>query len=374
MADNVGYTPGTGATVAADDIGGVLFQRVKATFGTDGVATDVSASDPLPVTVGNFPATQAVTGTFWQATQPVSGPLTNTELRASAIATVENATVYTGAAAQTATVNNILESVSGATGTACENVRSGAVQVVSTGTGGTFIFEQSIDNTNWVALPVFNAALVTGVPITAAITATASAIIYTFPVRARFNRLRIATTITGGSIQAHSRFSTEPWTPAAFLVASNTAANLLAQVSGTVTANIGTGSLAAGTNAIGDVGVQVRANATGAASASNYASPATPAGGSIKGSAGRLFGWQLANTSTGVRWVKLFNQTAVTMGTTAAAYEFPIPAGGIVQASHPAGIGHGTGIFVAVTAARGLTDNTATGLALGDVSGAFIFA
>lgn len=27
MADNVGYTPGTGATVAADDIGGVLYQQ-----------------------------------------------------------------------------------------------------------------------------------------------------------------------------------------------------------------------------------------------------------------------------------------------------------------------------------------------------------
>lgn len=48
MPDNVGYTPGTGATVAADDIGGVLFQRIKPTFGADGTATDVSASDPLP--------------------------------------------------------------------------------------------------------------------------------------------------------------------------------------------------------------------------------------------------------------------------------------------------------------------------------------
>lgn len=37
------------------------------------------------VTVGNFPASQAVTGTFWQATQPVSGPLTDTQLRAAAI-------------------------------------------------------------------------------------------------------------------------------------------------------------------------------------------------------------------------------------------------------------------------------------------------
>ena len=37
MADNVGYTPGIGATVAADDIGGNLHQRIKFTLGSDGV-------------------------------------------------------------------------------------------------------------------------------------------------------------------------------------------------------------------------------------------------------------------------------------------------------------------------------------------------
>lgn len=50
MADNVGYTPGTGATVAADDIGGVLFQRLKVALGGDGVNQgDVQglASDPV---------------------------------------------------------------------------------------------------------------------------------------------------------------------------------------------------------------------------------------------------------------------------------------------------------------------------------------
>jgi hypothetical protein len=49
MADNIGYTPGTGATVAADEIGGVLHQRVKLGIGDDGVAVDVSESNPMPV-------------------------------------------------------------------------------------------------------------------------------------------------------------------------------------------------------------------------------------------------------------------------------------------------------------------------------------
>jgi hypothetical protein len=49
MADNVGYTPGSGATVAADEIGGVLYQRAKVVVGEDGVATDVSQANPMPM-------------------------------------------------------------------------------------------------------------------------------------------------------------------------------------------------------------------------------------------------------------------------------------------------------------------------------------
>jgi hypothetical protein len=52
MADNVGYTPGTGATVAADEIGGVLHQRVKVGIGPDGTAVDISEANPMPVDVG----------------------------------------------------------------------------------------------------------------------------------------------------------------------------------------------------------------------------------------------------------------------------------------------------------------------------------
>jgi hypothetical protein len=48
MADNIGYTPGSGATVAADEIGGVLHQRVKIGVGADGTAVDVSSANPMP--------------------------------------------------------------------------------------------------------------------------------------------------------------------------------------------------------------------------------------------------------------------------------------------------------------------------------------
>lgn len=52
MADNVTLNAMTGGdTIAADDIGGIKWQRMKAAWGADGVATDVSAATPLPVTL-----------------------------------------------------------------------------------------------------------------------------------------------------------------------------------------------------------------------------------------------------------------------------------------------------------------------------------
>lgn len=54
MADNVGYTPGEGVEIAADEIDGVLHQRAKMQFGDDGIASDVSSTNPLPVAVLNL--------------------------------------------------------------------------------------------------------------------------------------------------------------------------------------------------------------------------------------------------------------------------------------------------------------------------------
>jgi hypothetical protein len=66
MADNTTLNPGTGGdVVATDDIGGVKYQRVKLVLGSDGVnGGDVHSGNPVPVSVGNFPTTQAVSGTI----------------------------------------------------------------------------------------------------------------------------------------------------------------------------------------------------------------------------------------------------------------------------------------------------------------------
>lgn len=53
MGDNVIINPATGMAVASqfasDEIGGVQHQRVKVEIGADGVATDVSSANPMPV-------------------------------------------------------------------------------------------------------------------------------------------------------------------------------------------------------------------------------------------------------------------------------------------------------------------------------------
>ncbi len=144
------------------------------------------------------------------------------------------------------------------------------------------------------------------------------------------------------------------------------------QVMNSVALSANTPTLAAGTNLAGDFGIQLRANNTGAGTPVAVMSPATPVGASIKSGAGRLAGVSLHNSAAALRSLKLFNATAVTMGTTAAAFEIDIPAGGSRDIAWPAGIAFSTGMMWAVTGAKGLTDNTA--VALNDVTGFVSYA
>jgi len=74
MADNTTLNPGTGGDIIrAEEKSGSKTQVMLLDIGGVGAESLVDGSNPLPVTVGNFPGTYAVTGTFWQATQPVSG-------------------------------------------------------------------------------------------------------------------------------------------------------------------------------------------------------------------------------------------------------------------------------------------------------------
>jgi hypothetical protein len=127
-------------------------------------------------------------------------------------------------------------------------------------------------------------------------------------------------------------------------------------------------ALVAGTAAIGDVGIQYRASATGAGTPTVLNSPATPAVQTVKGSSGRLIGFLLVNSNAATRYLKVFNVVTPTLGTTPATLDIPIPlSSNPVFISFEGGIAFGTAITVAITGGRGTTDNTA--ITLNDVTG-----
>ena len=175
MADNVGYTPGTGATVAADDIAGVLHQRVKVGVGVDGVAVDVSASNPMPVTgtidvTATAPLDVAVTSSVPLS---VTGPLTDAELRASAVPvsvldpstatsfgpiTTANAVLFT--AIDTANERSIVLQITG--------LWAGSIDLEASQDGVTWFDAFGVCQTNEIApAPSFYAPGVIVVPVTA---------------------------------------------------------------------------------------------------------------------------------------------------------------------------------------------------------------
>lgn len=73
MADNLAVTPGSGATVAADDVGSALHQQVKIEYGADGTATPVSTTNPLPITTANDTRIGSLTETAPSADTDSSG-------------------------------------------------------------------------------------------------------------------------------------------------------------------------------------------------------------------------------------------------------------------------------------------------------------
>lgn len=236
LINSIAYTYTAGATNFARSgvANGNYFQIVVQNTGGSTTTTlqldTAYGTIPSSTPLGNSPsAINEVNGTtlnIGQQSSSASLPVT--------LSTENISDLYvTGQSAQTATVNNILTTTSGTSATDVLQYRSFNVQIVSTGTAGTFIFEGSNDNINFQSIPVYNVALVVRVPIITAITATSSQIVYEGSCNFRYLRLRIATTITGGSIQAFSTFCQVGLGTVSQVVSNGTAGNLLATVSGT---------------------------------------------------------------------------------------------------------------------------------------------
>lgn len=131
MADNIDVTPGTGKTIAADDITGVLHQRVKISQGVDGSATDVSATDPLNVTLANTGANATAIKVDGSAvTQPVSGTVTANAGSGTMAVSAASLPLPSGAAtsANQSTANTSLNNI---------DVNAGATTDAAATAGGT---------------------------------------------------------------------------------------------------------------------------------------------------------------------------------------------------------------------------------------------
>lgn len=104
MADNTTRTPGTGETWAADDIGGVLHQRVKLTVGADGAGSDwegavtvagVATAANQTTIIGHVDGIEGLLA----GTLTISGSVTanaGTNLNTSTLATAANQTTIIG--------------------------------------------------------------------------------------------------------------------------------------------------------------------------------------------------------------------------------------------------------------------------------------
>lgn len=267
MADNQLIPPTSAFQVATDDIGGVQFQRAKIALGADGVDDgSVSSSNPLPVS-----------GTFWQATQPVSGTVTanaGTNLNTSALALESGGNLATvasevtsidakmaslgqktasgsmpvviasdqtvipvipsAAATQTytqagvITINTVLLTLD------LSQYNGATIQCTSMGTSGTVTPEWSNDNSTWVAATIFTAA-------GASATTFNAAGLWNVQKRARYLRLRLSVATTAGTTTIY----TEAYQagPQQWLATQ--------PVSGTVALSANTPTLAAGTNRAG---------------------------------------------------------------------------------------------------------------------------
>lgn len=227
----------------------------------------------------------------------------------------------------------------------CSNFRSLSMQWV-TGTACVITPEWSNDGTAFFPATTFDQANNAGTTL-----AAASSGLRVTNIIARYFRLRVTTAASALLTQVVLFAGTQPLT-----------APLTTQpVSGTVTANIGTGALAAGTNAIGDVGLQYRANATGAATTYKFTAAATVNNILILTGARRLLGWSLTNTTATFKYFRFYNLAAQPASGASPTFMVGIPPNSTVL-SPPVvgGIGMALGLGIACTNGVGDTDATVT--------------
>lgn len=313
MPDNVGYTPGTGAKVATRE---VTYSGETALAQVVGLATFAGADDAKTI-----------------ADVDTSNPL---PVNQSGVSATGSLGVLNAA---------IALSLNGASGWAVD-LRGTFVATVT--------FQGTIDGTNWFTIAILPA----GATVSVATVTTATAPGQWWGNANGLQQVRaIATAYTSGSVTVVLR-------------AMQATGVVTALVSGATSIPV---AGVAGSAAIGDVGIQYRASATGAGTVTNINCPATPAVQTIKGSAGRLMGLYLVNTNATIRYLKVFNIVSPTLASSSATLRIPLPQNQPVYFNFEGGTGFATAITCAICSTASLTDATGA-VTLDDVTGFTVHA
>ena len=322
--------------------------------------------------------TLAVTGTFFQGTQPVSftwAGLTDTQLRASAVPVSLTSTTVTGSVAVTGPLTDT-------------QLRAVAVPVSLTSTTITGTVAATQSGTWNIGSITTLPALATGANTIGAVTGPAAA------------ALALDATLTGGTLKAIARTAAKGTAIAADLTSNPVDANTQAlhvnlagtnavnatlsvettKVIGTVNISAAqtvaavtaiTNALPAGANTIGAVNIaaaQTLATVTTVGTVSAVTSvasstPATPTAfllgsaaatnaTSVKASAGNVYQITVTNIGAAVAFLKLYNlAVAPTVGTSVPALTLSVPANGVPLNVNfgELGLRLGTGIALATT-------------------------
>lgn len=234
-----------------------------------------------------------------------------------------------GPAAQTAVTGSASANNTDLVSVACDQFRSVCFSITGTWVG-TVTFQVSLDGTNWVSLACLNSASPSGV---FAVSTTANAIFAASLAGYQFFRLRF-TPYTSGTASVIAEFNRESFSqslpataPTNTVVASNTSAATVLYTVNSV----------ASTNAA-----------------------------SIKNSSANLYGFSVMNASASTKYVRIYQKaTAPTVGTDIPVMVVAIPATSSKEIEYVPALRLIPGLAVAITGGAAATDSTA--VAAGDV-------
>lgn len=347
MADNTELSAGSGGdTIASDDIAGVKYQRIKLIIGADGTNDgDVASGNPLPVT-GTVAVTNAGITTIAGA---VSGSEMQVDVVTSALPTGAATAAKQPALGTAGTASADVITVQGiASMTALVVDGSGVTQPVSN--AGITTIAGAVSGTE-MQVDVVTSALPTG----AATAANQTTVIgHLDGVETLLGTIDADTSTLAGAVSG-----TEMQVDVvAALPAGTNAIGKLAANSGVDIGDVDVTSISAGTNLIGDVGIQPRTTNgldTMNASSSDGSTALTSTVQAIKASAGKLYGYYIYNPNSSAQFVQFYNTASgsVTVGTTSPLFMLTIPATSAANLLNDIGITFGTAMSWAATSTAG---------------------